>query len=467
MIGARAIVVTYLLLGLVTGAAAVAPGVAHASEDVPAPKTPIKHFISLMQSNHTFDSYFGTYPGADGIPSGVCMPVDPTDPTNPDCVEPFHLENNGVDLDHSHPTFLNQYRSDEMNGFVHAFRRRGEDGTVAMGHFDDRDLPVYWNLADDYVLFDRFFSSSAGGSVPNRMFWTTGTAGIGSSDQDDIPKAGWGDLATIFDRLEARGISWKFYVQNYDPTITFRTRGTSGGTYAQFNWAPLLSYARYIDDPKLSRHIVDLDQYFEDVRSDQLPAVAYVVTIGASEHPPSSLVTGQRLVKKMVNTLAQSPAWSSSAFMLTYDDWGGWYDHVPPPQIDEFGYGFRTPALLVSPYAKQGYVDSTVLDSTSILRFIEDNYNLPPLAERDAQASGLSSAFDFTRPPREPQIVSSSREQSHVIQPRRPAIYGSYAGALLVSTAVILGSLMAGTLRRTLRRMTWRLRLGPGERGTP
>jgi phospholipase C len=417
-------------------------GVAQADtsiENVPT-ETPIKHFVTLMQSNRSFDSYFGLYPEADGIPAGACMPVDPTDPTNDECVAPFHLENNGTDLSPSFSTFENQFRSGDMNGFVYAYRLRGEDGAVVMGHYDDRDLPFYWNVADEYVLFDRFFTSANGGSIPNRMFWMTGRPGITRPGREVVPAAGWGNLPTIFDRLEERGVSWKVYVQNYDAAAAAKN-GSETPSSVQDKWAPILGFPRFMDDPALSRNIVDLDQFFLDVESGELPAVSYVVSIGASEHPSNSLMTGQRLVKRMLNGLMQSSLWSSTAFLVTYDDWGGWYDHVPPPQVDEFGYGFRTPALLVSPYARRGYVDSTVLDFTSILKFIEENFYLQPLAERDAQASSLITAFDFTQPPREPRIIPMTRGEVVVRQPKRPVIYAFYTAALVIPAIIIGGAL--------------------------
>jgi phospholipase C len=135
----------------------------------------------------------------------------------------------------------------------------------------------------------------------------------------------------------------------------------------------------------------------------------------------------------------RSDAWHSSAFILTYDDWGGWYDHVPPPQVDAFGYGFRVPALLVSPYARRGHIDSTLLDYASILKFIEDNWGLEPLAERDAAANSIASAFDFSQPPREPLLVPWERPDDQPRpKPRRNVIYAAYGAALLLP-AVLVG----------------------------
>ncbi|HEX6033054.1 MAG TPA: alkaline phosphatase family protein, partial [Anaerolineales bacterium] len=183
------------------------------------PNTPIEHFIVLMQENHTFDNYFGTYPGAEGFPEGTCIPVDPFDKKNTECIEPFHIGDRPIeDLDHSDSTFELQYNKGKMNGFVYALNQRNQNGALALGYYDDRDLPYYWNLVDEYVLFDHMFSSDHGGSFANHMFWVSGQQG-GSR----VSSEGYDDVLTIFDRLEERGISWKFYVQNYDPGINYRT----------------------------------------------------------------------------------------------------------------------------------------------------------------------------------------------------------------------------------------------------
>lgn len=406
----------------------------------PKPNTPIEHFIVLMQENHSFDNYFGTYPGADGIPEGVCMPVDPRKGPKP-CVKPFRIGNRPVqDIGHSSDIHRAQYRGGRMDGFIAAHSQGGADGRIAMGYYDRRDLPFYWKIADEYVLFDRFFSSARGGSIRNHMFWVTGTPGGRRTDvhgKEVIPPNGFGELPTIFDRLEERGVSWKFYVQNYDPSITFRTPHP-GDRGSQIVWVPLLNYARYIDDPDLFRKIVDLEEFFEDLAQGTLPSVAYLVPSGASEHPPGSIQAGERFVRTLINALMRSKYWEHSAFMWTYDDWGGFYDHVPPPRVDRFGYGFRVPALLVSPYARRGHIDHTVLDFTSILRFIEDNWNLEPLASRDKQAKSIAGAFDFAQPPRAPRLLHPQGLEPSTPQPRTAAIYGAYTAALSLALVVIV-----------------------------
>jgi phospholipase C len=426
------------------------------SADEHQPKTPIKHFISLMQENHSFDNYFGTYPGADGVPAGTCMPIDPNDPSNTDCIKPYHIGNKAIeDLDHTSNTHQQEYNNGQMNGFISAFRQQGKDGKQSMGYYDDRDLPFYWNIADQYVLFDRFFSSAAGGSVRNHMFWVAGQAGA-TELKDSIPTDGWGDIPTIFDRLQESGVSWKFYIQNYKPEVTYRDRGT-GDSAAQVVWCPLLDYARFLDDPELNSHIVNLEEYFTDLENNTLPSVSYIVPSGASEHPPGSILAGQRFVKKLLNSLMESDSWQSSAFMWSYDDWGGWYDHVPPPDVGEFGYGFRVPALLVSPYAKKGYIDHTQLDFTSMLKFIQYNWTIEPLANRDANAQNFLDAFDFKSGPRQAGIIEATRPVPPPPPPRRNVIYAAYVFAIIVPAFVISIAVASGRYRLR-RRAPWILK---------
>jgi phospholipase C len=264
------------------------------------------------------------------------------------------------------------------------------------------------------------------------MYWV---AGVSGNEIERGPKEGYGNIPTIFDRLEERGISWKFYVENYDPTINFRSvvpEEGLGNRASQIVWVPLLNFDRFLDDPNLSSHIVDLSEYFDDLENGTLPAVAYMVPSGASEHPPGSIRSGERFVKTLIQALMRSSVWSSSIFMWTYDDWGGWYDHVPPPEVDKYGYGFRVPALLVSAYARRGYVDSTELDFTSVLKFIEENWDLEPLAERDARANSIVTALDFSQPARQPFLIPFSREPDKVpSEPKRGVIYAAYGAAVV------------------------------------
>ncbi|HEX4775196.1 MAG TPA: alkaline phosphatase family protein [Acidimicrobiia bacterium] len=414
-----------------------------AADPSAATTTPIKHFISVMQENHTFDNYFGTYPGADGIPADACVPVDPADKTSKDCVRPFRIGKRAIqDLASNHDAFLSAFGNGAMNGFVTAQSTQGVPVDLAMGHYDDRDIPYYWNVADQYVLFDKFFTSIGGGSVWNHMFWVTGTPG--DTARETVPPNGYAaSVQTIFDRLQAKGVSWKFYVQNYDPKVTFRSSAQSARG-AQVSRVPLLAMPRFVDDPKLASHIVPLDQYYDDLQNGTLPAVAYIVPSGNSEHPPGSIQAGEGFVRTIVNSLQRSTAWSSSALVLTYDSWGGWYDHVAPPA----GYGLRTPALLVSAYAKKGFVDHTQLDFTSILRFVERNWSVAPLAQRDAKANDFATAFDFAAAPRPAALVSSVRHPATDPAPTRGVIYIVYGGGLAIAVGLIVFAAVRTARRR-------------------
>jgi len=428
--------------------AAAGPAQAAVSPADTQTKTPIKHVIYLMQENHSYDNYFGTYEGvhgdANGTPAGVCQLHNLKNPRQ-GCVKPYRIGNSAIqDLNHSNRVALRQLNKGKMNGFVDALRREGEGNPSTMGYYDGKDIPYYWNIADNFVLFDRFFTSSLGGSVSNHMFWVTGTPG--NPKDEVIPETGF-KQTTIFDRLQEKGISWKFYVQNYDPQITFRNRGI-GDRGSQIVWVPLLNYPRFIDDPELRSHIVDMSEYYKDLENGTLPAVSYLAPAGSSEHPPGSIQAGERFVRTLVNGLMRSDAWSSSALMWTYDDWGGWYDHVRPPRADRFGFGFRAPALLVSPYARRGHVNHTTLDFTSMLKFVEQNWGLKPLASRDRRANNFLSAFDFKAPPRQSEFVQATRGTPKKAEPVRAVVYMAYALAVGIALLAIAAAVAAERRRR-------------------
>ena len=413
------------------------------------PATPIHHLVVVMFESHSFDNLFGTYPRADGLDPRVCQPVDvPARPGR--CVRPYPLGSRPVSYFAPRPAIYEaQYRNGRMNGFVTAFRQIGLRGRQVMGYYDGRVASASWNLASRYVLFDRFFAASTGGAVWNHLYWVS--AAPGNRQADRIPKRGFGNLPTIFDRLSERGISWKFYVQSYDPDVTFRTRNP-GSHAAQVRRVPLLAFGRFVDhhrlvdDPSVASHIVDLSQYYADLARGTLPAVSYIAPVGVSEQPPGRVEAGERLLRSLVTAIQRSSAWSSSAFLWTYDDWGGFYDHVPPPHVDAYGYGFRVPAVLVSPYARRGVVDHHTAETTSILRFIEDNWHVPPLSTRDAAAPSIASAFDFRQHPRRP-LLGVGPPRFDAGTPERRPVYLAYGGAALLALTAIGGGLAVETIR--------------------
>jgi phospholipase C len=412
-----------------------------------ATTTPIKHVVWLMQDNHSFDNYFGTYPGADGIPPGVCQRLSLNRASTRGCVQPFPLgDTPAEDLSQGLGIQRRQFNNGKMDGFVAAYRRSGQDGTSVMGYYNGNDIPFHWNVANQYVLFDKFFASTAVGSRESYLYWLSGKAPAGPAPLKN--NAGYDALPTVFDRLAEQKISAKFYVENLGAATL--GSGTGAARSSQLIKVPLLSMKRFRDGGALAGQVVDLSQYYVDLRNGSLPAVSYIVTSGSSENPPASPAAGSRTLRKLSSELMKSRYWSSSAFMWTYDSWGGWYDHVPPPKVDARGYGFRVPALLLSPYAKRGVVDHTVLDYTSMLKFIEDNWRLAPLSTRDAGSAGLTTAFDFGAPPRAPDLLplgwGATDGPGDDLHPA-PVIYSIYGGAAAFAALVVV---MAVFVKRPL-----------------
>jgi phospholipase C len=445
----------------------------------------IQHVVFLMQENHTFDNYFSAFPGVDQVPSTTCQPnwiptpvpvpkpspsptpspspgavpaASPTPSPSPrptpaptpvpsatECYTRFHLSSHRtVDLNHGTEAALRAFDSGKMDGFSAAQAQYNLPTDLSTGYYDGTDLPIYYNLASDYVLAQRFFSSAMGSSEINHMY------SIAARGGGPLPTGGY-DFATIFDRLQAAGVSWKFYVQNYDPAITFLSSDPANKKAAQLIWAPLLDFSRFINDPALSSHIVDLQQYYTDLQAGQLPAVAYLVPSGLSEHPPGDITAGQSFAVTTVTSLMRSSAWNSSVFALTWDDWGGWYDHVPPPQVDADGYGFRVPAIFVSPYARHGSIDNTTYDFTSILRFIEDNWSLQPLTARDATANSIANALDLSQAPAAPLFPGQTYPvPGSTDNPNRPILLAFYAA--VVAFAIICGAFLRPWRRQVLKR---------------
>jgi phospholipase C len=427
-----------LVAALGAGSAAAAPPAPHQAA------TPVKHFIFLMQGGRTFDNYFGTYPGADGFQAGTCQPVATADPAGK-CVKPFPLGNDErAPLGANGTIIANQWDRGKMDGFVAAFQQQGRDGATAMGYYNANELPFYWDVAQNYVLFDHFFSSVKYGIRDNRSYWVSASPAPGGTGR--IPAGGYGNLQTIFDRLQAAGVSWKFYVQGYNPGQTYLS-ASPASPETQTSRVPLVDFKRFTRDPSLASHIVGLDQYYRDLAAGTLPAVAYVASSsGVDERSAQSIAAGQSLVDTMTTQLMESQYWDSAALMWSYDGSGGWFDGVRPPTVGGQSLGFRVPALLVSAYARKGQVNHTVLDYTSALKFIEQNWGLAPLATRDARSNSLSSAFDFSSGPRTPVLLRAGAA-SH-LDPFPTArslnghqvtqVYVLYGGAAAVSVLLLL-----------------------------
>ncbi|HYY18478.1 MAG TPA: alkaline phosphatase family protein [Streptosporangiaceae bacterium] len=453
-----AAVVAVALLGLVLAAAPAAaipsPGRPQAAGHQAA--TPVKHFIFLMQGGRTFDNYFGTYPGAAGLAPGTCQPRDTGKPAD-GCVKPYLLSGGHLpSLGANNTIIANQYNGGKMDGFVAAYQRQGRDGATAMGHYDGQTLAFYWKVARDYVLFDHFFSSNQYGIRNNRSYWVSAAPAPGGTGR--IPAAGYGDQLTIFDRLQAAGVSWKFYVQGYNRTQTYQS-ASPANPETQTSRVPLVDFYRFIHAPALASHIVGLDQYYKDLQAGTLPAVAYVASSsGYDERSARSVSLGQDLIRTMITQLMLSRYWASSAFMWSYDGSGGWYDGVRPPEMGSATVGFRVPALLVSAYARQGQVDHTVMDYTGALKFIEQNWRLDPLADRDARSNSIIGAFDFAASPRPPVLLHAGAVPdplpvTHPLSHRQvTVVYLLYGGAAAVSVLLLAFAALSSARSERRRR---------------
>jgi phospholipase C len=351
------------------------------------PSGRIDHILFLIQENHTFDSYFGTYPGAEGFPKGIKVPRKPGGiPT----IAPFHLTRRLTrDMPHKWADAHAAMNGGKMDGFIQA-----EHSINTMGYYDGTDLPNYWAYADRFILADNFFSSLAGPSLPNHLYTVSAQSGGVVDNQKRPPEEGF-DFATMAELLGASGVSWKYYEGGKDPE--------SFGF-----WNPLPGFKTFMDSKELRSHLVENTEYFRDLREGGLPSVAWIVpNFEESEHPPTDNQLGMWYVTSIVNALMKSPYWQNTVLIITWDDYGGFYDHIPPPQVDEYGYGPRVPAIIISPYGRPGFIDHTLYDFTSVLRFIEDRFNLKSLTDRDKNANSFEQSLNLKQQPLTPFLIKN------------------------------------------------------------
>jgi phospholipase C len=320
---------------------------------------PIKHVVVIVQENHTFDNYFGTFPGANGISH------------DPPTAHPYHITTWVSDLCHSTLCARADYNNGKMDGFL-----QSEGSKQTFGYYDASDIPYYWGLAKNYTLFDNYFTSAMSPSLPNHLYLV---AGQGAGVPDSV-RLNPSDLKinSIVDSFSASKVSWAYY-----------SPYTVGNENALGLISSVNTNATRMADLKLT------GEFLKDIQGGNMPSVSYVTSNdGENEHPPSDLASGQAWTKSIISAIRASAYWSSTVILLTWDDYGGWYDHVTPPQVDKYGLGFRVPLLMISPFAKQGFIDHTLSDHTSLMKFIERVFNLAPVTQRDATASDLMGALN-------------------------------------------------------------------------
>ncbi len=389
-------------------------GRAKANSTIPKGIEKIQHVIWIIQENHSFDNYFGTYPGADGITPSTCLPKLPGSTS---CVAPFHMPKDQpvCDLGHSWGSAHAAYDHGTMDGFVWA-----EGTPYTMGYYDQKDIPNYWKYARHFTLFDHFFSSLEGPSLPNHVYTVAAQSGgliVNAASLKALKKAMHNPdgftFRSIVTLLTQGKVSWKYYVDSHPhhvPVTSLPWPGSSNVSNPKpkefYVWNPLPGFKSIRDNPKLMDHLVAEREFYSDLRNGTLPQVSYLVPDwDDSEHPPVVIQQGMWYVTRLINAVMESKYWKNSAIFLTWDDYGGFYDHVAPPQYDAFGLGPRVPALLISPYARVNHIDRRNYEFSSILKFIETRWNLPQLTARDSRARDMTSAFDFNQKPIAPYLI--------------------------------------------------------------
>lgn len=423
-----------LLLGLPvarTGATYAAGGPTReggSAEPHPA-STPLRHLVVMVQQGHTFDNYFGTRRGVDGLPSGACTRL----PRGGRCVPSYELGGSPhVALTDTARAQRQAVDGGRMDGFVRAQSVHGQHARAAMGHYTAGTLPVLTGLAERGAVFDHWFSGVPGGPVANDLFLAAGTA---PRRADTVPPDGWQGTPLIFDRLQGAGVPWRVYVEGYQPAITLRTAGPGELRAGQVARVPVLATQRFLRSDLLKGHVAPLQRYYSDLVEGRLPAVSFVVTTEHTERPPRNPVTDQTVVRAVANALITSREWSDSAFLLTYGSSGGWYDHVPPPTVDGARLGLRVPTLLVSPFVRPGSVVHEQYDAAAVLRLIEQNWRLAPLTSRDRTARSLLPLFSFHLDRPRPALIDVRASRPPAVQPDSHVLYAGY----LVALAAALG----------------------------
>jgi phospholipase C len=393
----------------------------------------IQHFVFIMQENRSFDSYFGTYPGADGIPAGISF-IDPKDGT---AVTPFHdtsdLNRGGPhDWDNAMGAIDNgkmdgflkeSYKAENPNGiWANPAVAEGKNPKDVMGYHDYHEIPNYWNYARLYTLQDAMFESAPVYSLPAHLYMLAAQSG-GYVNGAKQARPSTYNFTEITELLATGKIDWKYYVtpgtspdtdDAHDLGVPIENQ--QADTYSL--WNPLPAFPAVQDNPSQRSRLQSTSHFYEDAREGNLPQVSWVIPSGeVSEHPPESVRDGMAYVTGLVNAVMQGPEWNSTAIFISWDDWGGFYDHVAPPKIDEYGLGIRVPSLIVSPYAKQNYIDHNVYSFESWLKIVEERFNVNPMTARDTNASDMLDSFDFTQQPRAPIILSTDAQGSPYPQP--------------------------------------------------
>ena len=412
-----------------------------------------------MEENRSFDSFFGTYPGADGIPRKDGVPTLCVPNGVGQCIKPFLDPDQVVDSGGAHGPVAGKEDVDggRMDGFIrvtdrHLIRecRENRQSTACgklrrpnvMSYHDALQIPNYWRYARDFVLQDHMFEPNWGWSLPAHLWLVSGwsaecrdpyrpstcTTNLGHGPIAPLhryrhgPAFAWTDLTYLLHRYH---VSWASYVQKgaapdcLTGPITCYARLKGKSTPGM--WDPLPNFTDVRQDHQTALAQERLSRFFAAAADGSLPNVSWVTPDWAdSDHPGSPVGQGQAWVTRLVNAVMRGPDWNRTAIFLAWDDWGGFYDHVEPPRVDAQGYGLRVPALVISPYARKGYVDHQTLSFDAYLKFIEDDFlharrldpktdgrpdPRPDVRENERILGDLGEDFDFHQRPRRPVLL--------------------------------------------------------------
>jgi phospholipase C len=424
----------------------------------------IRHVIVIMEENRSFDTFFGTFPHADGIPMKHGVPTVCVPNGLGRCVRPF-LDSNGVDGG-AHGPLAGQEDVDggRMDGFIRVSykqlirlcRRHRHNAACAslrhphvMGYHDASQIPNYWAYARHFVLQDHMFEPTWGWSLPAHLYLVSGWSAqcrnpyrprtctsnlLGPATGPSAPLRryphgpiyGWTDLTWLLHRYH---VTWASYVERgkqpdcLTGPINCYSRLRGGDTPGM--WDPLADFTDVRQDHQRAASQEPLSHFFAAARRGRLPAVSWVTPDWSdSNHPGVPLSLGETWVTRVVNAVMRSPDWDSSAIFLAWDDWGGYYDHVKPPRVDRQGYGLRVPGIVISPYARKGFVDHQTLSFDAYLKFIEDDFlharrlnpktdgrpdRRPDVRENAKILGDLAKDFDFRQKPRRPFLLPLHR----------------------------------------------------------
>jgi len=403
----------------------------------------INHIVFVVMENHAYDNLFGTYcpvrinlcPNTgDGLPAGTCVPFSPMGPFGA-CIRPWSFTAKNWSLSTPLPhTYLASHIA-WNNGSMNGFYTAETSGLDPFGHYDASTVPIYWDLAEKYTLADNFYSSILSYSLPNHWHIVAGQApeiiaangtigcptcnGNMVAQRDRIYLSEANQTKSIEDLLLHSRVSWKYYdyaLGSYSRAISIQINETTnriitaGRAFNVLNpqAAKAESYnASFVD------HFVFNTQFYSDARSGNLPSLSWVIPPGQdSDHPPANSTLAQTWLASIVDAVESSPDWNTTALYITWDDYGGFYDHIDPPTFAGQQLGFRVPLLIISPYTREGAISPTFGFFESVLRLMEWRFHLGCITDLDCAAPLPIIGFDWTKPPREPLLFPTNFSQA-------------------------------------------------------